>query len=733
MEEKNKNETNTNTILLQREGEKEMEKAKEKNTEKEILEQKKEEEKSKDEKFRKVDNKEKKNKSKQEKAKKREEKIKSKQEKTKKREEKIKRKQEKAKKREEKIKSKQEKEKNKEERIKNKQEKAKNKENKIKNKENQKEENKNKTDKTKKAEKNKKTKTNRKERKKKIIITSIISGIIILCALLFSTIFALININNSTIISGVKIEGIEVSGLSKEEARIKLETIYTEKVNKEIPIKYNEFESSINPNMIELKYNIDKAVEEAINVGRNNNIFINNYNILFTLLGKKDINIEMSINDEAARKIIQDTGANLPGVMIESSYYIEGENLIITKGKEGIQIDTENLLTKIKENLDNHNINNDYIEIPVTQKAPTPIDVDKIHNEIYKQVQDAYYTKEPFTIYPEVEGIDFNVEEVKAMIEAEDKEEYVIKLTITKPKVTVNDIGTEAFPDKLGTFTTRYDAGDRDRTTNLILACQKLNNQVVLAGDTFSYNKTLGERTIAAGYKNAKVYENGQVVDGIGGGICQISSTLYNAVIDANLDIVERRNHQFVTSYVAAGKDATVVYGMTDFRFKNTRKYPIKIIATAQNGIATVSIYGNKEEVEYDVTLEVKQLSTIPTTTKYIEDSSLPVGTEKVKQAGANGVKTETYLVKSLNGKVVSREIISRDTYNAMQRIILKGTKGATKSNTTTKKETEEKPKTNTSTNTSTSTEEKNTQTNNNKTTSETETNTNKNTTTNNQ
>lgn len=717
MEEKNKNETNTNTILLQREGEKEMEKAKEKNTEKEILEQKKEEEKSKDEKFRKVDNKEKKNKSKQEKAKKREEKIK--------------RKQEKAKKREEKIKSKQEKEKNKEERIKNKQEKAKNKEKKIKNKENQKEENKNKTDKTKKAEKNKKTKTNRKERKKKIIITSIISGIIILCALLFSTIFALININNSTIISGVKIEGIEVSGLSKEEARIKLETIYTEKVNKEIPIKYNEFESSINPSMIELKYNIDKAVEEAINVGRNNNIFINNYNILFTLLGKKDINIEMSINDEAARKIIQDTGANLPGVMIESSYYIEGENLIITKGKEGIQIDTENLLTKIKENLDNHNINNDYIEIPVTQKAPTPIDVDKIHNEIYKQVQDAYYTKEPFTIYPEVEGIDFNVEEVKAMIEAEDKEEYVIKLTITKPKVTVNDIGTEAFPDKLGTFTTRYDAGDRDRTTNLILACQKLNNQVVLAGDTFSYNKTLGERTIAAGYKNAKVYENGQVVDGIGGGICQISSTLYNAVIDANLDIVERRNHQFVTSYVAAGKDATVVYGMTDFRFKNTRKYPIKIIATAQNGIATVSIYGNKEEVEYDVTLEVKQLSTIPTTTKYIEDSRLPVGTEKVKQAGANGVKTETYLVKSLNGKVVSREIISRDTYNAMQRIILKGTKGATKSNTTTKKETEEKPKTNTSTNTST--EEKNTQTNNNKTTSETETNTNKNTTTNNQ
>ena len=220
------------------------------------------------------------------------------------------------------------------------------------------------------------------------------------------------------------------------------------------------------------------------------------------------------------------------------------------------------------------------------------------------------------------------------------------------------------------------------------------------------------------------------MVDGIGGGICQISSTLYNAVVDANLSIVERRNHQFVTSYVAAGKDATVVYGMTDFKFKNTRKYPIKIIATAQNGIATISIYGNKEEVEYDVTLEVKQLSTIPTTTKYVEDSSLPVGTEKVKQAGANGVKTETYLVKKLNGKVVSREVISRDTYNAMQRIVLKGTKGATKNNTTTTtQETPASGQNQQPTQTPGGNEEESTENNNNQSQNETENKTNTNTT----
>ena len=204
-----------------------------------------------------------------------------------------------------------------------------------------------------------------------------------------------------------------------------------------------------------------------------------------------------------------------------------------------------------------------------------------------------------------------------------------------------------------------------------------------MPNETFSYNKTLGARTAAAGYKNAKVYEAGQVVDGIGGGICQISTTLYNAVLRANLEIVERRNHQFVTSYVEAGMDATVVYGMTDFKFKNTRKYPVKIIASAKNGVATVSLYGIKESEEYTFSFRTVTVSTIPTSTKYIDDATLPAGTEKVKQKGANGKKTETYMTKMLNGKIVETKILSRDTYDAMQRIVLRGTKGATNTTTT--------------------------------------------------
>ena len=526
--------------------------------------------------------------------------------------------------------------------------------------------------KTKKEEKEMEEEIKPKKRGKKI---AIFICVIIIFALFFSTIFALVNMNNQKMMTGITIKGIDVSGLSKEEAKAKLQTIYNEKLEKEIHLKYNEYESSLNPTLMEVNYDVDQAIEEAYKIGRENNIFINNYQILLTLIGKKDVNVNMTLNEDVTKQSIQDIGVNLPGIVIESSYYIEEDILTITRGKEGIAIDTESLLNKVKENLNDINIQENDITIPVVHKVPEEINIDKIHEEVYKEVQDAYYTKDPFTIYPEVEGVDFDVEAAKALIASEVKDEYQIQLIITKPKVTVSQIGSEAFPDRLSNFTTRYDASAKDRTTNLVIACQKLNGKVIMPGETFSYNKTLGKRTAAAGYKNAAVYENGQVVDGIGGGICQISSTLYNAVLMANLEIVERRNHQFVTSYLPAGRDATVVYGAIDFKFKNTRQYPIRLSASAKNGIATISIYGIKEENEYTFSFNTKTIASIPFGTKYIEDSSLPAGTEKVKQNGVNGLKTETYITKMLNGKVISTTLLSRDTYDAMQKIILKGTK----------------------------------------------------------
>ncbi len=544
-------------------------------------------------------------------------------------------------------------------------------------------------------------KENEKEKKDKNKKGIIAFLILIVLIFIFSVIFALINVNNSNIIKGVTIQGIDVSNLSKDDAANKIKQIYDEKLKKEIEVKYEDYSSAIDLNLLETTYDINKAAEEAFNIGKKDNIFVNNYEILKTYLFKSNIELDISINEDVANQTIEDIGAKLPGIVVESSYYIEDSNLIIGKGKKGIVIDKEKLLNQVKDEIKKTEITQDYLDIPIKEKDPDPIDIEKIHSEVYKEVQDAYITRDPFEVHPEVDGIDFDVEAAKAIL-AEEKEEYIIPLTVTKASVTLSQLGTEAFPNQLATFTTRYDASNVDRTTNLRLACQKLNGKVVLPGETFSYNKTLGERTVAAGYRNGKVYENGQVVDGIGGGICQISSTLYNSVLMANLEIVERRNHQFVTSYLPAGRDATVVYGAIDFKFKNTRQYPIRITASVSNGIATVSIYGIKEAEEYTVSFTTRTISTIPPTTKYEEDASIPAGEEKVKQNGTNGLVTETYITKTING-VSSTKLLSRDTYSAMQKIISKGTGSSTKKEeTNTNKTTENKQKkdTNTATNT---------------------------------
>ena len=513
------------------------------------------------------------------------------------------------------------------------------------------------------------------EKRKRNIFIIILVVFILVAFAIFSTIFSLLNINNENMMTGISINNIDISGLSKDEAKEKVKNVLNEKISKEIKVIYGEYESTINPKIIDAKFDTNKAVEDAYVIGRNGNIIINNYNILFSLIGKKDIETKVIINEEETEKLIKDIGANLPGALVETSYYIEDSNLIITKGKEGLVINSEKLLELVYEKLNNKNINQEYIEIPIEVKKPEEIDLQKIHDEIYKEPQNAYYIKEPFEIHAEIDGVDFNIEEAKQIINSEEKEEYTIPLKITKPEITINKIGTEAFPNLLSTFTTKYDKTNTNRTTNLQLAINKINGVVLMPDEEFSYNKIVGERTISAGYKEAKIYSNGEVVDGLGGGICQISSTLYNTVLLANLEITERRNHQFVTSYLPAGRDATVVYGSQDFKFKNNRKYPVKIEASLNSGIAKISLYGVKEENDYTVTFETRTVSAIPYKTKYINDNTIEEGTEKVQQKGVNGLITETYKVLSLNGVVVSKTLLSKDTYNAMQRVVLKGTK----------------------------------------------------------
>ena len=513
-----------------------------------------------------------------------------------------------------------------------------------------------------------------RKRKNKIKITIIIMLILVASIILFSTIFAVMNIKSTKIPRGVHIAKIDFSNMTKEEAKSILEEIYSKKAENEILFKYEDFETTTTYEALEVEYQIDKAIDEAYNVGRKGNIIKDNWELIKAIFQQKEIELEATIDEEMLNQIIQNINNSIEGAVVQPSYYRkEGEDkLIITEGKEGLKVNEEQIYIDVYELIKNQTDMN-IVKIPLENVQPDKIDLQKIHEEIYKDVQDAYYTQNPFKVYPEVEGVDFDIENAKNII-AEKKEQYEIPLIITKPNKTTKEIGTEAFPDLLATFSTQYQSSNVNRTTNLKLAADKINGIVLLPGEEFSYNKTVGERTVQAGFKEAAVFNAGRVENGLGGGICQISSTLYDAVVMADLDVTVRRNHQFVTSYVKAGADATVVWGSQDFKFKNTRKYPIKITITVSGGVATAKIWGVKEEVEYDITIETKKTATIPYTTQYVQDSSLPEGQQKIVQSGSNGQKVEAYKVKRLNGQVISTTLLSKDTYNAMKKIVHVGT-----------------------------------------------------------
>lgn len=480
-----------------------------------------------------------------------------------------------------------------------------------------------------------------KNTKKTFSIFKLLIIIIFIILILLFLILTGYNMINTNIISGVHIKGYNVSNLSKSDARYQLDNYFRKNLPEEIKLKHGDFETTISLSQIGASFDTKSAADSAYRIGRQGNIFENDFYILSTMFGKVNIEPMLIIDTDQLSKNLEDISTQLPDTVIQSSYYIEGSDLIITSGKEGNVIDIDATTELIKNAIYNFSDDNT-VEIAVKTQQPDSIDVEKIHNEIYKEPVDAYYTRDPFLIFPSENGVDFNIslDEAKSIITSEQQEEYTIPLKILSPNVTTNMIGTEAFPDLLSNYSTKYAVSNRNRTTNLILASNKINGTVIMPGETFSYNKVVGARTISAGYKEAPIYVSGEVVDGVGGGICQITTTLYNAVVYANLEIVQRTNHQFVPSYAPASRDATVVYGSIDFQFKNNRDYPIKLVCSVANGTANFKIFGMKQENDFEV-----------------EINSYETGRSKT------AIYSEAYKILKRDGKVVSQELLSRDTY----------------------------------------------------------------------
>lgn len=289
-------------------------------------------------------------------------------------------------------------------------------------------------------------------------------------------------------------------------------------------------------------------------------------------------------------------------------------------------------------------------------------------------------SSDSFTFAGEQTGIAINEEQLKSDIQSALSAKQFDKVITVSASEVQPEYSTAAAKQKyktIGTYTTNTTSNSK-RNTNIRLAAEALNGTIVGPGQEVSFNDTVGQRTEAKGYQGAAAYNNGEVVQEIGGGVCQVSTTLYNAALKAGMKISMRRSHTFEPSYVTPGMDATVSWGGPDFRFINTSSSAIGIKASYSNQTVTVSIYGVpvlEDGVTYSLEATKTETFDLPEP-QYEEDQTLQPGQEVVKSKGTQGSRWQVKLVVKKDGQVISSEVDHTATYKGHNPVIRRNTSG---------------------------------------------------------
>lgn len=409
----------------------------------------------------------------------------------------------------------------------------------------------------------------------------------------------------------VSVENVDLSGKSKDEA-IKL---LTEKYGEAILKKQLSVKAMNNIYKMDYsKLNAKYNIEEVVNQAFDygkNLSMLKKYNLI-KRGPSNNIELKFNYSPEYINEFVAEVAKNTNKAPQNAKIKSLGNGKFdITEDKLGYKLDEEQLKTSITENI------NGKVDEDITLEA--------------------------------------KVDEVKAKVLASE----------------LNKVNS-----KIASFSTDYSQNStNERAYNVELATKAINGTVLMPGDTFSYNEVVGERTVAKGYKDAPIIVGNKVESGLGGGICQVSSTLYQAVIRTGLKSVERYNHSLPTSYVPKGLDATVVYGNLDYKFKNTYDFPIFIEGITQNRKLYFNIYGNAslEGKTYEISTEVYE--TIAPNVKTVDDPELPEGQTVVEKNAVNGYKVKVYRKTYENGNLINTEFISNDTYQPMEGVVRRGTK----------------------------------------------------------
>ena len=413
-----------------------------------------------------------------------------------------------------------------------------------------------------------------------------------------------------------------------------------------------------------------RSAENAYEIGRTGNLLERVRDIIGAMRGHREAQIAAIVDEESLRGTLNEIAETALTEPVNPTWELKDSNLIVHSGKPGVKFDTEAVEQALTDQI--RLMDFEPYEVSTDVTAAPAIDVDKIAADIIGDPVNATVSKEDGkTIIAGKAGVSFDTDKAREIIGDGSQETYTIPVTITQPSITAETLKAKLFHDTLARTATNLDEGNAPRTNNIRLAAQAINGTILNPGDEFSYNGTVGERTAARGYQEAHAYSGGKIIDEFGGGVCQPSSTLYMAVLRADLKVIERHNHSFTVSYTPLGEDATVDYGNLDFRFVNNTAYPVKILAEQTDGQMIMTIVGTKTSNK-TVTTRTEVLETYKPETVTKTDSSMEAGDSRVETSGITGYSTKTYKQITENGKT-TEVLANSSTYSKRDEVVYVG------------------------------------------------------------
>ena len=468
---------------------------------------------------------------------------------------------------------------------------------------------------------------------------------------------------------GVEVGGIDVSGMTMNEAANLISSSFDAQGAGELTLQMGDYSFQLPVSEVVGGVDANESARAAYLYGREGNPLTRASEIITARLNGADVELTMDVDRHKLSEWLDDiAGASLDGPT-QPSYEIVEDQLVVNLGSPGVSFaDREGVEQTLVEKLKIMDLT------PLTAEASIqeqdPIDLAAIQSEIETEPKNATLdATDGVTVIPGTDGIKMDLEQAKSIIGDATTGEFNIPLELTPAEVDTETLQSLLFRDTLAETKTELNPGQKSRTHNVELACEYINGTILNPGDEFSYNKVVGQRTAARGFREAGIFVSGRLEEGLGGGVCQPSSTLYMAVLRADLKVTERSNHGMTVSYTPLGEDATVSWGTLDFKFVNDTEYPIKILASREGSYCKMKIVGTKT-TDKKVEIKTNTLSTTNWSTVRQKDTSLAPGTERVDQSGATGYRTETFKIITENGQTTTVKA-NTSNYHKRDKVVL--------------------------------------------------------------